>query len=376
MKKLLIIDKYISKQLLESFLLGVIIFTSIMFASDTFINLVKQIAMYGIPFKIAFLAFLLKLPSIIVLTIPMGLLLGTILTFNKLSLASEISVMRACGISLARLAMPALIFGVIAGSISFFLNEVIVPAANAQSKNLTIWALSQRNLSEGKKNFSFKEMNDKQGIKRLFYVSEYNKKIMKGITVLDMSKEGALQIIQAQECKATPESWNFENGIAYTISNTGTIFNTAVFDRSALSAGITIPIKLRETSPEDYNFHQLSGKINELEKIIEKTKENNLYKIKLLKDLKIQYHCKFAVPVTAILLVLIGVPLAITPPRAKFNRGLLFSVGIIFCFYILRAFSVSLGEMGVMTPFLAAWFPNFIIALLGGYLFYKKAFRI
>ena len=52
-KKLKQLDKYILKQIIEMFLMGVFVFTAIIFASDTFITLIKQISMYGIPFKVA-----------------------------------------------------------------------------------------------------------------------------------------------------------------------------------------------------------------------------------------------------------------------------------------------------------------------------------
>jgi lipopolysaccharide export LptBFGC system permease protein LptF len=53
------LDKYLLKQVIEMFIMGVLVFTSIIFASDTFITLIKQISMYGIPFKIAFLIIIL-----------------------------------------------------------------------------------------------------------------------------------------------------------------------------------------------------------------------------------------------------------------------------------------------------------------------------
>ena len=98
------LDKYILKQVIEMFVMGVLVFTSIIFASDTFITLIKQISMYGIPFKIAFLIIILHLPSVFVMTIPMGVLLATVMTLNGLSLSSEITVMRACGIGINRIA--------------------------------------------------------------------------------------------------------------------------------------------------------------------------------------------------------------------------------------------------------------------------------
>ena len=95
------------------FLMGVFVFTTIIFASDTFITLIKQIAKFGIPFKVAFIMILLNLPAVIVMTIPMGVLLATVMTLNRLSLSSEITVMRSCGIGLNRIAKPIFIFAIV-----------------------------------------------------------------------------------------------------------------------------------------------------------------------------------------------------------------------------------------------------------------------
>ena len=106
--------------------MGVFVFTTIIFASDTFITLIKQIAKFGIPFKVAFIMILLNLPSVIVMTIPMGVLLATVMTLNRLSLSSEITVMRACGIGLNRIAKPIFIFAVLMSLSSFFIFLIIV----------------------------------------------------------------------------------------------------------------------------------------------------------------------------------------------------------------------------------------------------------
>src|SRR5574344_1482882 len=145
-KNLKKLDKYILKQVIEMFLMGVFVFTAIIFASDTFITLIKQISMYGIPFKVALIMIILNLPSVFVMTIPMGILLATVMTLNKLSLSSEITVLRACGISLNRIAKPIFIFALIMALASFFINETIVPAATKQSKDLALWAFGQKNI--------------------------------------------------------------------------------------------------------------------------------------------------------------------------------------------------------------------------------------
>ena len=104
--KIKVLDRYLLKQIIMMFLMGVFVFTTIIFASDTFITLIKQISQFGIPFKIAFIMILLNLPAVIVLSIPMGVLLSTVMVLNRLSLSSEITVMRSCGIGLNRIAKP------------------------------------------------------------------------------------------------------------------------------------------------------------------------------------------------------------------------------------------------------------------------------
>ena len=56
-----LLDKYILKQVIAVFIMGVLVFTSIIFASDTFITLIKQISKYGIPFKIALMIIIFHL---------------------------------------------------------------------------------------------------------------------------------------------------------------------------------------------------------------------------------------------------------------------------------------------------------------------------
>jgi len=366
MERLKILDKYITKQLIETFLLGIIIFTSIMFASDTFINLVKQITSYGISGKVALLVFILKLPSIIVLTIPMGVLLATILTINKLCLNSEVTIFRACGISIARLSMPVFIFGIAAALTCFFINELIVPAANVQARNLTMLALTQKNIPEGKSNFSFQQFNENGQVKRLFYIDKcYNGKLH-GITALDMSKKDAITVIQSKHGDTNPDYWNFDQGVSYTLTKSGKIKSSILFDSMQLFTSFNSSEKMNNRKAKEFNFYNLIKYID-----YQKKKGNNE-----VSGLLIQLHEKFAIPVTSFLIAIIGIPLAITPPRAKLNRGFLFSILILFCYYLLRAFSISLGESQILDPTFSAWLPNIVIASVGGVLFYRKAFLI
>lgn len=367
MKKLKIVDKYLTKQILETFIMGIVVFTSIMLASDAFITLIKQISHYGIPFKIALLIIILQLPSMLVMSIPMGVLLATVMTINKLCINSEISIMRACGIGVNRIARPVFAFALIAGLCGFLINEFIVPPANTQVKNLTLWAISQKNVPEGATNFSFREMKDDKKLKRLFYVEKCKNRTLYGITMLDMSKDNTIQLIQAKSGITSPQYWEFQDGVLYTMATSGKVLNTTIFEKFKLPNSFTASTKkLKSNKASELNFFALSKYIKD-----NKEKLGDNYRA-----LKVQLYDKIAIPITTVVFVIIGVPLAITPPRVRYNRGFLFSILIIFLYYLLRAFSISLGETGSIAPFLAAWMPNLVITMLGGIMYYRKAFTI
>lgn len=327
-----ILDRYILKQVIEMFLMGVFVFTTIIFASDTFITLIKQIAKFGIPFKVAFIMILLNLPAVIVMTIPMGVLLATVMTLNRLSLSSEITVMRACGIGLNRIAKPIFIFAIVMALSSFYINEKIVPVMTQQSTKLALWALEQKHVPDGKENFVFKESGDNGVLKRLFYVGLSKKKTLYNVTVLDNSKEGTIQVLQAREGHTTPQGWEFEKGATYTVANDGQVLNTTLFDTSVVKFGLDLSKTENKNLAKEKNFTQL---LKYLASSDISKEDRQVYTIELFD--------KIALPITTIVFVLLGVPLAITPPRVRYNRGFLFSILIIFAYYVVRALSLSFG---------------------------------
>ena len=364
-----ILDKYILKQLLEVFLMGVIIFTSIIFASETFTQLIKQITLYGIPFNIAFMMIILNLPQVFVMTIPISTLFATVMTVNRLSLNSEVTVLKACGISISRIARPIFVFAIVMTFVSFFISELIVPATSMTSKHLAIYSLQNKHVPEGRMNFTIKDADKNNVLKRLIYIEECKNKTLNNVTLVDLSDKDAIQIVQAKAGRTGELSWIFNGGVIYTISKSGKIFNTSLFDDSTVSFGIENAGGLVKETASQYNFFKLLKYIN-------KNKLNKEFVEKLKIKYQVDLYDKLALPVTTIALTIVGIPLAITPPRVRYNRGFLFSVIIIFVYYLIRAFSLNLGETKAISPFMAAWLPVIAIFLIGSFLYYKKAYTI
>ena len=364
--KIPVLDRFILMQVIEVFILGIVIFTSIIFASDTFISLVKQISMYGMPINIALMIILLNLPAVIVMTIPMSVLFASVMTINKMCLQSEITVMKACGIGIKRLSKPIFIFAVVMAIFTFVINETIVPVTMAQSKTLALYAMVQRNIPDGKKNFTIKELTEGNNLKRLFYVEKCENKEFSNVSILDLSDEDNVKILQAKTGTSVLEGWQFNNASVYNISKKGKTLSTSWIEKTIADFGSDIQKQLdKKNDGSEYSLIELLNIIKKQEQAPN-----------ILIRYKVKFWEKIALPITCLVFVLIGIPLAITPPRVRHNRGFLFCIAIIFFYYLIRAFSMSLGYNGIIPAVFAANLPNIVIGGLGYYLYKIKSEKI
>ena len=154
-----------------------------------------------------------------------------------------------------------------------------------------------------------------------------------------------------------------QKGAIYTVTNNGKALDTTLFEDSTIKFGLDLSKELESNIANEHNFIQLC-------KVLTKPD------IKDRSYLTISLYDKIALPLTTIVLVLMGVPLAITPPRVRYNRGFLFSILIIFAYYLVRALSISFGEAGALAPALAAFMPNIVLTVAGIGLYYRKVYTI
>jgi len=375
-KKLNTLDKYIVKQIIETFLISLVIFTSIIFATDAFITIVRQITNYGIPLHIAGMLVMLKLPSMLIMTIPMGILLATIMTVNKMNNALEITILKACGIGVSRIAKPILICATIAALFGFVINEIIAPSASHMAKQLTIMSIMKKNVPNGKRNFVFREIRGGK-LYRFFHIASVEDNTLKNITVLDLSRDNTIQVIYAKRGNTSTTGWLLRNGVVYTIARSGKILNTAVFTSMDFDNTSEAIARLSDIDENELNYFALKKHIKAEEKQLFTNNNNPDESIrKRLLELRVLLNEKLAMPFTSIVFALIAIPLAITGPRARFNRGLLFSILILFIFYILRGIALSMGQGEILPPILAAWLPNIILFFIGIVLYRRKAYFI
>src|SRR4030043_1694724 len=360
-----ITNLYILKEILPILLIGLLTFTVILLM-DKILKLIELIVSGVSLSQILMLLFFLS-PSFLVFTIPMAFLLGTLLSFGRLSGDSEITAFKASGVSLYQLFFPISILSISAYLLTTFLVFYGLPWGN-QGFMATLYQIAQ-----SKANIEIKErvFNDMfNGL--VVYVDKVplQGKKMEGILIYDERDGENVHTIFAKEgfLVNNPETQEIVlkllNGDIHRLES-----KTKVYQKLKINTYV-LKIKLGKT------FTAWGARLKEHEMSVDEIKE----KIKKMKSFgldttsqEVELHKRYAIPFACIVFGLIGVPLGIQPRRSGRSYGFILSIFIILAYYISLTASELLALKKTLPPFLAGWTPNLIFFGLGVYLLVKAA---
>src|SRR4051812_7001036 len=138
-----IIDRYVIREVLWPFIIGLVIFTFILII-PFLIQYAEQFISKGVPIGTVVQIMATLLPSSLGLTIPMALLLGLLMAFGRLSADREFVAMQACGVSLLRLLRPVGLLSLLACGATAYMMLVAMPNANQSFREITFNILASR----------------------------------------------------------------------------------------------------------------------------------------------------------------------------------------------------------------------------------------
>ena len=125
-----LIDRWIIGQILPPMVFAISAFTVISLSVGVMFDLIRKIVEFGLPLLLALKVLFYSLPSFLVLSFPMAVLLSTLLAYGKLSSNSELLALRSLGIKTSRIVLPALVLSLFMTFLTFYFNNSLVPNAN------------------------------------------------------------------------------------------------------------------------------------------------------------------------------------------------------------------------------------------------------
>lgn len=351
LSKIKLYDRYIFEQVLVTSLVAILLFTVIWIAPEMLLNTIRKTLEGEYTVKTAFLVIMYELPNILGKALPVGVLLGSLFTFDKLSKDFELTIFRVAGLSFWRILAPVVVLSVIVTAFCFVTYDKLIPFSSEKLVNI-------------KKEYSSSQyiytQKDKEGQPTLgVVVSRFNYSNIADVIVLDFSEKSytdlhALSHIYiAKHADHFRDKWTLSDVIEYHISNEG------VFEE--IKTLKTLDILQGEAAQNAYKLMIYSLKRDR------EIDNHDLWNyIKLLKQEDLQeeyrfmlnkYFQRYTQPIVCILLAVLGCLLGFSKPREQRLVGFTIAIGCIFIYYITLPFFDLLAEKGVLHPFITATFP-------------------
>ncbi len=366
-----LLDRWIFLELLSPLFFSIAAFTVVTLSVGVVFDLIRKIVEIGLPFSIAIQVLLLKLPSFVVISFPMAMLLSTLLAYGSLNDNSEIKALKSIGISIYRIILPGLILSMLMSYMTFIFNNNIVPNTNKNAEIVLANSLGTSFANEQGEDIIFSKKGQildpyssyrKRGVTHLFYAWKFVDGKMLDVTVVDFSKLGFTQMLKAKEgvWNKDKNNWEFFDGDILTLSPDGS--NTRTKFLSFLYPLGTELTKIAQL-PKDANDMNLL-EANEAMKLYQSSGN-----IKEARRMKVRIQEKFTLPIACSVFALIGCSFGVMQKKGG-GRSQSFGLSIILIlFYYILSFSFSsLGVKGIINPFFAAWSPVFLSMLGGGFL--------
>ena len=374
-----LIDRWLLGQIIPPMIFAISAFTVISLSVGVMFDLIRKIVEYGLPILQALQALIYSLPSFLVLSFPMAVLLSTLLSYGKLSANSELLALRSLGITTSRIIAPAIAVSILMTGLTFYFNDNLVPTSNRLAE-LTIRSGigSSFNKEKSKNNIIFSRKGSRIDpttnkptkvntyLTHIFYASRFENNIMREVTVLDFSRENIKQILSANSAifDKDSSSWIFKDGNIVSTDSIGQ--TTSIKFKQYIYPFVEGPLDVAKV-PKDARDMSLK------EALVAERIYKKIGNLKEIRKIQVRIQEKFTLPCACLVFGLIGSILGSKSNlRSSKSQGFGLSVILILVYYVMSFICSSFGVKGLLPPVIAAWFPV-AISLGGGFYFLSRS---
>jgi LPS export ABC transporter permease LptG/LPS export ABC transporter permease LptF len=375
-----IFTRYILGEVLSHAAIGASLFTFVIFMRDLG-RILELVVRNSAPLPSVAEIFFFTLPMAFTITMPMGVLVGILIGLSRLAADSEVTAMRAAGQGSGMFVRIIAVFAIGAWLLAMANSIWLAPKSAAALGRLqdklkmsqASFEIQPRVFYEDFKNFVLYVEDAKTAPKAALW---------KGVFLADISTPGAPKVTVAQEGVVVPEG---QDRIRLHLTNgsqqenprgAAEQFSISTFQQTDIS----IPL------PRDD-----SGNKRELVPVAEMSTRELLYRAKhpdvnveaprpgvkpndpkaLSRWYAVEFHRRLALPTSCLLLALVGIPLGLSSRKGGKATGFVLTIILVFAYYLISLFGISLGRSGKMDPAFAVWTANIFFFLAGLALLYR-----
>lgn len=351
-----ILDSYVMRFYLRMFFMSFVGMLGIFYIA-TFIDLSDKLFKGQATGGMMLSYFWYATPQFIYFVMPIAALISTLVTVGLLTKSSELTVMKACGVSLYRAAMPIILFGAMWSGVLFALEETVLAHANRRADEL-------RHVMRGGSPRTFDVLNrqwiaGRDGSLYHYVFFDPRRLEMSGLSIYRFDDK----VWRIAEREFTPSAtfrqagWEAQAGWRRQFKANGEVRSYTTTPAGALTLEPADYFMTEQPDAERMSYRQLDAYIRELQ-----VSGFNVVPYTVALQRKLSF------PFVTVVMSLLAVPFAVTTGR----RGALYGIGIgivlAIAYWLLFSLFAAIGTAGLLAPILAAWAPNILFAVGAAYL--------
>jgi len=356
-----LLDRLVWTEVGSSFAFSLGLFSALLIMNNL-LYLARLVIGQGVALETVLLLVVYKIPYFIAFSVPMGVLLATVLGIGRLTDHNEVAALRVAGISLYRIAVPVVLAGAIATVGVLVFSEGVVSLSDEQYRAVFNDAMARGSALRPVENVFFQVPTN--GGTTLYTANRYDPitQTLVGVTVVYLTGGQPIRIVEAQDAAyRRGVEWTFRNGDVY-LFQAGSILTTK-FD----TLDVTVPRSPQELTapPEQPSDMSMNTLVHQLATLRRQGADVRAYVGEL--------NTRVATAVSCMIFALVALPLSLRPHRSGPSLGLGLSILVLVAYYLIAIPAQLASEGAVLSPVLAAWLPDVLVGGAGAILLARAA---
>jgi len=373
----LLLDEYVLRAYAANFILSLASF-ALLFLIFTFFELIGDIVRNGIALLTVGDYLFNLIPYIVSTVTPLCSLLAVLITFGSLNRNSELTAMKATGISLYRVVTPILVLAALLSVALFAFNESYLPDANRRQEALRAeikgkpaqtFLRPDRKWISGQSGQQAPPTQDTSAPapaspNRIFYYQAFDpdRKAFANLTVFEFDPNSFTLVRRIFASNVhwddAANQWLFLNGWQRAFANQ----TVASYKPFSVGGFPEIHEQPSYFTKEDKQSQEMN--YNELTAYIADLSQSGFDTIRL----RVQLDRKLADPAVTLVMALLAVPFALSMGRSGGLAGIATAIAVAISYWVVAGTFNAMGETNTLPPLLAAWSPDLLFAIAGSYL--------
>jgi len=334
----------------------------------------------GAGFALLGFYYLVQLPQMVLIVLPITLLLSVLYALGKMSKSNEMISMLGAGMSMGRVLRPVFLTGAYCSLICVVLKYEWAPQAEAHKEGI----LNQLNdaAQDKTKAKGLHEREEYAALGWMYRNSVYNRTWFVGRVPVDLAKNPMRFVciyVQGPDgsiissYRADSVSWEYRSRVWVLRKVKIQEFDEFGFEKKKYFPIHEIPGVLWPETPWHVVSSSYQSEYLGIPGLTTYLRTNHQLPPKKLAPYRTRWHYSWAEPLRCFFIVLMAAPLGIVHSRRGILGGVAASLIIFFALIFFDSFFLALGNSGRTPAWVGAWTPDILLALVGGILFWARS---